>query len=257
MDETIHYAHHGAVAVITYDRPARRNAWNVECVRAVIAAIGMANDDPAIGAIILTGRGDAFCAGVDLKSPSALDPVTGRRLTLATFTMGEGERNWITLLARSKPVIAAVNGAAVGIGATHILAADMRIAARSATFSFPFLKRGMMPECGSSALLPRIVGSGRAMDLFLRGDTLSAQEALDIGLVTALHDDLDLLPAALALGQQIAALPSLQVRLTKSTMSSNAGIDDADKIMQTESDAFLNMFRAQRAAAVPTSGDNG
>ncbi|RYG27348.1 MAG: hypothetical protein EON93_20735, partial [Burkholderiales bacterium] len=99
-----------------------------------------------------------------------------------------------------------------------------------------------------------IIGSGRAMDLFLRGTTLSAQEAFDIGLVTALHDDMELLPAALALGQQIAALPSFQVELTKSTMASNAGVQDADRIMRTESDAFLNMFRRQRAAEAAPGG---
>jgi 2-(1,2-epoxy-1,2-dihydrophenyl)acetyl-CoA isomerase len=238
----------GRVALISYDRPARRNAWSVVLVQETIAAITRANADPEVGAILLTAQGAVFCSGADLKEAPEYDAETGRRLTPATFTMGRGERNWITFLAQSKPVIAAVNGPAVGIGATHILAADMRIAAESASFSFPFLRLGAMPECGSTALLPRLVGTGRAVDLLLRGATVSASEALNIGLVTAVHPDEQLRAAAIALAQQIAALPSLQVGLTKRMLFGNAGAVDADAIMQTENAAFVELLQALKKA---------
>lgn len=240
----VRYERTGRVAVISYDRPARRNAWSVACVRATIAAFRRANTDPDVGAIVLTGEGPTFCAGADLKDERQYDADTGRRLTPATYTMGSGERNWITLLAQSKPTVVAVNGPAVGIGATHILAADIRVAAESASFSFSFLRLGAMPECGSSALLPRLVGAGRALDLILRGATVSAQEALDIGLVTGVYPDAELRSGAVALAEQIANLPPLQVRLTRRMLLENAGAADADVIMRTESEAFVELLRA-------------
>lgn len=234
---------HGAVAVISYDRPAARNAWSVACVQATVAALQRANADAAVGAIVLTGEGNTFCAGADRKEEPRYAAGTGRRLTPATFTMGSGERNWITLLAQSKPVIVAVNGPAVGIGATHTLAADIRIAAESASFSFPFLKLGAMPECGSTALLSRIVGAGRAMDIVLRNAVVSAKEALQIGLVTAVYSDADLRAAALALAEQVAALPALQVKLTRRMLREHAGACDAETIMRNENAAFVELLQ--------------
>lgn len=241
---TVHYEQSGRVAVISYDRPERRNAWNVDCARETVEAVRRANADPGIGAIVLTGEGDTFCAGADLKEAPQYDPDTGRRLTPATFTMGKGDRNWIALLAESKPVIVAVNGAAVGIGATHTLAADIRIAAESASFSFPFLKLGAMPECGATALLPRIVGAGRALDLILRSATVSATEALNFGLVTAIYPDADLRTQAIALASQLAELPALQVKLTKRMFLENSCASDVDAIMFNESKAFIELIKA-------------
>ena len=242
-ESTLRCTCRGRVAVISYDRPASRNAWSVTCVQQTIAAIQQANADADVGAIVLTGEGNTFCAGADLKEARQYDAETGRRLTPATFTMGSGERNWIRLLANSKPIVVAVNGPAIGIGATHILAADIRIAAESASFSFPFLKLGAMPECGSSALLPRLVGAGRALDLILRSATVSAEEAFAIGLVTAVYKDGELRAAAIELAQQIASLPPLQVKLTRQMFAENAGATDADAVMRTENRAFLEMLR--------------
>jgi enoyl-CoA hydratase/carnithine racemase len=240
----VKYESHGKVAVISYNRVARRNAWSVACVEATVAAILRANADPGINAIVLTAEGSTFCAGADLKDEPRYDPVTGRRLTPATFTMGSGERNWIRLLAQSKPVIAAINGPAVGIGATHVLAADIRIAAESASFSFPFLRLGAMPECGSTALLPRLVGAGRATDILLRNAIVTAQEALQIGLVTAVHPDAALREEALALACRIADLPPLQVRLTRRMLQENADVHSPEDVMRTENDAFVELLQA-------------
>jgi enoyl-CoA hydratase/carnithine racemase len=243
MTSSVRYEQVGSVAVLTHDRHAQRNAWSVDSVRATVAALQRANADPGIGAIVLTAAGNTYCAGADLKAAPQYDPPSGRRLTPATFTMGRGEHNWISLLEQSKPVIVAVNGPAVGIGATHILAADVRLAAASASFSFPFLRLGAMPECGSTALLPRLIGHGRAMDIILRSGTVSAEEALRIGLVSAVYPDEDLLPSAMAIAQQVAALPALQVKLTKRMLCRNSGATDPDTVMRHENESFVELLQ--------------
>jgi len=240
---SVRYAQSGNVAIISYDRQERRNAWSVDCARETIAAIRRANADTDIGAIVLTAEGNTFCGGADRKEDPQYDPDTGRRLTPATFTMGKGDCNWISLLADSKPMVVAVNGPAVGIGATHTFAADIRVASESASFSFPFLRLGAMPECGSSALLPRLVGAGRALDLMLRCATISAAEALNIGLVTAVYPDKELRAQAIALAQQLAGLPPMQVKLTKRMFLENACASDADTIMRNESKAFIELLK--------------
>jgi 2-(1,2-epoxy-1,2-dihydrophenyl)acetyl-CoA isomerase len=167
------------VAVVTVDRPDRRNAWSVPLYRELTAAIRRANSSDAIGAIVLTSVGSVYSAGVDRKAPTEPPDETGRRPNVGSEAMTP-DRSWLHLMRESKPVVAAVTGAAVGLGVTHLLAVDIRVAARSATFSFPFLRLGAMPELGCSALLPRLVGEGRAVDLCLR-----ARAVHDGGLLRA------------------------------------------------------------------------
>lgn len=235
--------HVGPVAVILYCRPERRNAWSAASVRATIAAIRAANADPDVGAIVLTGEGPTFCAGADLKAGPEYDPATGRRLSPASFTMGTGDNNWIRLMEESKPIVAALNGPAVGIGATHPLACDIRVMAQSAHFSFPFLRLGAMPECGSTALLARLIGVGRATDVLLRSEKIGPEDALAWGLVTRVFPDDELRAGAIAIAQQLAAVKPLQMRLTKEMIAANAEQGDADAIMQIESRAFVKMLK--------------
>ncbi len=244
-DAAVAYQQHGAVALLTVDRPGRRNAWCADTARAVVAAVQRANAAAEVGAIVLTASGTTYCAGADLKAEARYDD-KGKRLTPATFLMGAGAYNWLELMAQSKPVVVALNGPAVGIGATHILAADIRIAAQSASIAFPFLRLGAMPECGSTALLPRLVGAGRALDLVLRNATLSAGEALQIGLVTAVHPDHLLLQEALALAGRLARLPPLQLQLTRRMFRDNAASADAESIMQVENRAFVELLKTLR-----------
>lgn len=234
----------GAVRLIVFDRPERRNAWNVACAREVIAAIKAANADPGIGAIVLTGEGSSYSAGADLKGEAEYDPETGRRLLPITFMMGAGEANWITLLQQSKPVVAALNGPAVGLGATHTLAADIRVMAEGAHFAFPFLKLGAMPECGSTALLARLVGAGRATDILLRSATVPAREALDWGLATHVFPDAGLREGAITIARELAEAPALQMSLTRRMLAANIGSSDADAVMQVESRTFVEMLKA-------------
>jgi len=239
----IEYETHGPVALIAYNRPDKRNAWNVPIIRETIEAFKRADADEAIRAIVLTGNGPAYCAGADIKAPPEPPDENGRRPHPATLTMGQGDHNWLQLLATSKPNVIAVNGPAIGIGVTHILAADIRIAAESATFSFPFLRLGAMPECGCTGLLPRLVGYGRALDLCLKSAKIDAREAERIGLVTGIYPDADLRREAIALATQIAAYPPLQVKITRRMFQENAEEDSLDAILRRENTGFVEMMR--------------
>jgi enoyl-CoA hydratase/carnithine racemase len=245
MDYTvITYEEQGAVAIITYNRPEKRNAINVPLMREMMAGLRQANASEAVRAILIQANGPAFSSGIDFKAPPEPKDETGRSPTPASIAMGKDEGNWLKLLEQSKPSIVSVHAAAIGMGVTHILGADMRIAGESATFGFPFLKLGAMPEYGCSALLPRLVGYGRALDLVLRSATINAQEALKIGLVTSVHPDAELRSAALELANKIAAYPPLQMKLTKKMFVENALESDANAIMRRESSAFVEFFKA-------------
>jgi enoyl-CoA hydratase/carnithine racemase len=249
--ETIHYEQRDGVAVITYDRQARRNAWSAPVYREIVAAIETANAEADIGAIVLTNAGPVFCAGVDSKAaPEPPDPVTGRSPTVATLSMAQ-DASWLHLLAASKPVVVAVGGAAIGLGVTQILAADVRIGAASSTYGFPFLALNTMPELGCTALLPRLVGLGRATDILLSARTLDAQEALAIGLITRISPDDRLLDEAVALARQMGAYPALQMKLTKGLLHANAAETDVNALLAREREAFVTLFRARRAGQTP------
>jgi len=244
----LHYEEQGNVAVITYDRPDCRNAMNNQTYRELVAAVEKANASEAVGAIVLGHKGPVFCAGIDLKAqPEEKDPVTGIRPTVATMGMAN-DTSWVHLLKRSKPTVAALNGAAIGLGATHILPIDIRIGSRGASFSFPFLARGSMPEFGFSQLLPQIVGFGAAIEMCLTNAKLDAEASLARGLLTRLTGAEDALPEAIALASEIGKHSLLQVSLTRQLIYDNAGESDWNTIMTREREAFIQLFRAQRAA---------
>lgn len=246
--ETLRYATTERVAVITYDRQERRNAWGLQMYRDVVAAVERANADPGIGAIVITHDGPVFCAGTDFKDgPHPRDPDTGARPTMAAQAMAADD-SWLHLMARSKPVIGAVEGQAIGLGVTQLLAMDIRVAGKDAVFSFPFVAVGFMPELGGSALLPQIVGYGRAVDLCLTAGSVDATEALSIGLITRLAAPGEALSTAIELGQKIAQFGPLQLRLTKSLLVNNAAESDLGAALERERDAFAELFRARRAS---------
>lgn len=243
--EAILYEERGPTALITYNRPDKRNAWNVALTREVMDAVRRANACEQVRVIVLTGAGPMFSAGVDIKASPEPKDEKGRSPTPGTLTMGQGEQNWLALLRGSKPTIAAVNGPAMGLGATHALSADIRVAAKSASFAFPFTRLGAMPECGSTALLGQLIGFGRAMDLCLRAKDITADEALRIGLVTQVFPDESFLAEALALAERLASFPALQLQLTKRMLWDNVAESDPDAIMRRESSAFVEMLRTR------------
>src|SRR2546421_10194800 len=183
------------VLTITLNRPERLNAWTATMGRELIEAFDRADADDEVRAIIVTGAGRGFCAGADLgaggdtfdyRARGATDPVprdNGGQFTLRIFES-------------TKPVIAAINGPAVGVGATMTLPMDVRLAAEDARMGFVFTRRGIVPEACSSWFLPRGVGVSRAVEWVATGRVFSAQEALEGGLVRSVHPPEQLLNAA-------------------------------------------------------------
>ena len=196
------------VATLTLHRPERLNAFTADMARELGGACAAADADDAVRVLVVTGAGPAFCAGADLSGGSTFDPERPGR-EVAGETIGGVPRDWggvaaLPFAALRKPVIAAVNGPAVGIGATMTLPMDVRIAAESARFGFVFTRRGIVQEAASSWFLPRIVGISQAMEWVATGRVFDAAEALRGRLVSRVVPDDELLPTAYALAREIA-----------------------------------------------------
>ena len=193
----------GPARLVTLSRPDRLNAFTDRMRDELVDALEAADRDDDVRAVIFTGSGRAFCAGQDLEAGGAtFDQGPGVRPTIAR--PDTGGTLTIAIVRMRKPVIAAVNGPAVGIGVTMTLGMDIRLAAEGARFGFVFARRGIVPEAVSSFLLPRVVGLSRAIEWTATGRIFDAQEAIGAGLVRSLHPPEQLLPAALALVSEIA-----------------------------------------------------
>lgn len=196
------------VATITLNRPEKMNAFTGVMMQEMCAAFDAVDADDAVRAVIVTGSGDrAFCAGADLTpdsggqvfaSGSAVESLSDERVR------DSGGRLTLRIFQCKKPVIAAVNGAAVGIGATMQLAMDIRLASDTARFGFVFARRGIVPEAASSWFLPKIVGISQALEWCMTGRVFDAAEALKGGLVRSIHAPCDLLAEAQKLAREIA-----------------------------------------------------
>jgi enoyl-CoA hydratase/carnithine racemase len=191
------------VLTITLNRPDRLNAWTPTMGRELMAAFDAADADDDVRAIIVTGAGRGFCAGADLQAGGSTFDYRERETGDVIPRDGGGELT-LRMFDCTKPVIAAINGPAVGVGATMTLPMDIRLAADDARIGFVFARRGIVPEACSSWFLPRAVGISRAMEWVATGRVFSAQEALDGGLVRSLHPKDELLETARALALEIA-----------------------------------------------------
>jgi enoyl-CoA hydratase/carnithine racemase len=191
------------VLTITLNRPDRLNAWTPTMGRELIAAFDAADADDAVRAIIVTGAGRGYCAGADLQGGGATFDWRERQAGDGIPRDGGGQFT-LRVFDCTKPVIAAINGPAVGVGATMTLPMDIRLAADDARIGFVFARRGIVPEACSSWFLPRLVGISRAMEWVATGRVFSAQEAHEGGLVRSLHPKDELLDAARALATEIA-----------------------------------------------------
>jgi 2-(1,2-epoxy-1,2-dihydrophenyl)acetyl-CoA isomerase len=193
------------IGTLTLNRPEKLNAYTTEMGEQVTAVLRAWREDAAVRAVILTGSGRGFCAGVDLEHLKAhqagANASKGPRLGEEDFL----RKLPLELAAYPKPLIAAVNGAAIGVGVTMILPFDVRIASEDAKLGLAFVKLGILPGLGSTHLLPRIVGRAKALELVLSARTLPAREALEIGLVNQVVPAEKLLPAARELAASIAA----------------------------------------------------
>lgn len=196
----------GGVGIITLNRPEVLNACNVELKATLLEALRMVADDSAVRAVVLTGAGGGFCGGQDLREHAAtLDAGDDAPMRTVTEHYNPIVRALVEL---PKPVIAAVNGVAAGAGASFALAADLRVAAESASFVMAFASVGLSLDSGASWSLQRVVGQARAMALCLLAEPVTADQALEMGLVNAVVPDGDLLEAALSLANRLAAGPT-------------------------------------------------
>jgi len=206
----IRYAVEDGIGTLVIDRPAKRNALTWALLGDFLAAVERAGEDPAVRVVIVTGSGGAFCAGTDLADLASV-PGEGRG---RRGRADEDERGW-PLVACPKPVIAAVDGVAVGMGAEFTSQCDVRIASTRARFAWNFAQRGLVPDTGAGSwLLPRLVGHARALELLYSGRFVEAEEALALGYVLRVVPPEQCLPAARELAQSfLAGSPFSQRRI--------------------------------------------
>jgi enoyl-CoA hydratase/carnithine racemase len=224
--EEIRYGVSNGVATITLHRPEKMNAFTHRMLEELIAAFGRADEDDAVRVVIVTGAGKAFCAGADLSAGASTFDYAKRSGMKPEEHRDGGGRVALRLYEMKKPVIAAVNGAAVGVGATMQLPMDIRIASSAARFGFVFARRGIVPEACSSWFLPRIVGISRAAEWVYSGRVFDAAEALAGGLVSRVVPPEELMPAAMALAREIADNTSaVAVALSRQMLWRMAGAD--------------------------------
>ena len=237
------------VATVTLDRPEKLNAFTHAMRDELIDAFSRADADDGVRAVIVTGAGRAFCAGADLSAGSStFDYARREGLTEETHRDGGG-RVTLRIFEMKKPVIAAVNGPAVGIGATMQLPMDVRIASSEARFGFVFTRRGIVPEACSSWFLPRLVGIGQALEWTLSGRVFGADEALAGGLVQRVVPPADLMPAALALAREIADNTApVAVALARQMMWRMLGADHPMEAHKVDSRGIFQLGRSPDVA---------
>jgi 2-(1,2-epoxy-1,2-dihydrophenyl)acetyl-CoA isomerase len=222
--ETIQLEMRGAVGIITLNRPNSLNALTTEVARDFQAAVAEVQERGA-RAIVLTGAGRAFCAGGDLREMQRMAESEGK--VEAFFDEPLSLLNECILLIRRTPVpfIAAVNGAASGGGCNLALACDLVIAAEGARFNQAFIKIGLVPDCGGTFILPRLVGWKRAAELMMTGDVVTAGNALEMGMINLVVPDQELLARALAMAEKLAQAPTVAIGRIKELLEASATND--------------------------------
>ncbi|HLJ27184.1 MAG TPA: enoyl-CoA hydratase-related protein [Candidatus Angelobacter sp.] len=217
--QQILYDKAGHVATVTLNRPQKLNAYSEIMVHEILAALGDARDDDEIRAVILTGTGRGFCSGGDIGRDFQYPTrYRGHRLE-SMLEMRENMHELVKFLQRfDKPTIAAVNGAAVAGGLTLALSCDFRIAAESARFGDTSLKFALIPDEGGAYLFPRFLGLEKALKMSLFSEVYPARQAQELGLVTELVPDAELMPRARQWAERLAAGPPIAIRITKRMM---------------------------------------
>jgi len=226
-DALVLVAQDGAVRTLTLNRPKALNSFTSALHAELAAALVAAAADPLVRCLVLTGSGRAFCAGQDLADPSVAPPADP---DAPPADIGAAiERYYrplvLQLQAMPMPVVAAVNGVAAGAGANLALGCDLVIAARSASFIQAFSKIGLVPDCGGTWLLPRLVGRARALGLALTGDKLPADEAQRIGLIWRCVDDSAFAADVASTAARLAAMPIAALVATRDALDRSAQLD--------------------------------
>jgi 2-(1,2-epoxy-1,2-dihydrophenyl)acetyl-CoA isomerase len=218
--ETLLYDLAEGVATITLNRPERLNAVSRQLIEELGQAMAQAEADAAVRCVLLTGAGRGFCAGADLADPSRGETATRD----AGAALDKYYNPTIRLMrAMPKPIVAAVNGVAAGAGMSFALAADIAIAAKSASFLQAFARIGLLPDAGSTWFLPRLVGDQRARALAMLAPQISAEQALAWGMIWQVVDDAELMDEARKLAKRLAAGPTLALGRIKQALNASAG----------------------------------
>jgi len=237
MTEDLVVTRTGAVMEIRFNRPSKKNALTRAMYAGVVDAFAAADADPEVRVMLLTGTGDTFTSGNDIKDFQQR----------ASSNAASGASPFLSALSTlKKPLIAAVNGAAIGVGTTMLAHCDLIIAARSARFVMPFTSLGLVPEAGSSLLFPQIVGHQRASALLLLGEPLDAETAFQWGFINQVVDDAALMDTAHAVAARLAALPAASVRQTKQLIKT--GAPDLQARIAEELTLFAARVRSPEAA---------
>jgi enoyl-CoA hydratase/carnithine racemase len=251
--QTLEYRVESGILTLSLNRPDQLNAFTVEMANELVAAFDRASDDDSVRAIVVTGKGRAFCAGMDLSRPGNVFGLNeGLQPTVADLrdrfedpeivegVRDTGGRVTLAIYRCKKPVIAAINGAAVGIGATMTLAMDVRLASEKAKIGFVFGKLGIVPEACSSWFLPKIVGISQALEWTLSAEIFDAQEAKRGGLVKQVCEPDALLPEAYRLANRfVESRSQVSVALIRQMLYRNSAQPDPKAAHQIES---LAMF---------------
>lgn len=240
MNASVLHSVDNGVSWITLNRPDAMNAVTWDQRERIIELLAAASEDPAIRAVVVTGTGKGFCAGADLRGT----PSTGRDRIAGdvarTIRLG-AQRLIAAVLDCEKPVIAAVNGTAAGLGAHLALACDLVLAAEGATFIEVFVRRGLVPDGGGAYLLPRLIGPQRAKELMFFGDALAAQEAERLGLVNRVVAPDDLTKTARAWSERLAQGPTRALALTKQLVNASLDADRATAFAAEAAAQEINM----------------
>jgi 2-(1,2-epoxy-1,2-dihydrophenyl)acetyl-CoA isomerase len=232
--EQISYEVRDGVGLITLNRPERRNAWTPRMDREKYDAVSRANEDPEVGAIVMTGAGKGFCAGADMAAfDSQLEG--GGEATAAG--------DWVGLVRASKPMVAAVNGAAVGVGLTMILPFDVIVASEHAKFGMFFVKMGIVPELASTHFLVQRMGFGRASEMCLSGRLYGAEEAHASGVADHLVSADALLERALEIARSMGANPPPQLRWIKELLTRNGSDTDIAAVQRREFERLREAYK--------------
>lgn len=245
MSDTVLFETRGAVAVITLNRPESLNAMNPEMLDTMFRVGQRAAEDPAIRAIVVTGAGRAFSAGGDVKGMAERNSSGGEGSVVSRVeVLRQQEEISLLLQEMAKPTICAVNGVAAGAGLSLALATDLRVASDQARFTTAFAKVGFSGDFGGTWLLQRLVGPLKAKELYFLSDILSAQQALDLGLVTKVVPHDSLMDETMALAEQLAAGPTLAYGRIKDNFTFGATNSFADTL-QREAENMIASGKTQ------------
>ncbi|WP_405784970.1 enoyl-CoA hydratase-related protein [Streptomyces sp. NBC_01378] len=253
--EQITYAVADRVATVTLNRPEARNGYTRHMAAEIASALHAADTDHGVRVVVLTGAGKDFCVGADLAAGGGkgqgftqkVDDETAAQIEAGTYQEPAGVVTRV-LYAMNKPVIAAVRGAAVGVGSTMLLPADYRLAAHGTKFGFPFTRRGIVPEGASAWFLPRLVGLGKAMDWLVSGRIVPADEALAAGLVTSLHGADKVLDAAYELAAELVSKTApVAVAVTRQLVYRMAWADTPELVHRLDSRLVFDTVRGADA----------